>query len=400
MGLIKGKSTSMAIRNWLLLASIGVGISPSFECAAEASESPSGASPAPLVFVHGIKGSELVESLPGDQRETVKWLTLSGALGLSTPDLSLEPRFVDGTQPFGGLHPGRILSSIRVVPYLFEVDVYGSWLKEAKRMGRPFYPFSYDWRRDLLETTATLAKFLESVKARHGVAPQVVAHSMGGLITLAALNRRPDLFSHVVFAGVPFAGGVGFLEDLHAGVANGLNRTILRPSVLWTFPSVYTLQPLTAADELEDGEGRRVDVDFYATESWCRVRLGPCASGALDPKWQLFLDEALARAKRFRQLLAEVPVAGLPPILVVASKSQPTLVKALKGGSNSVEGWDFASASRAPGDGRVAFDRAMPPSSLPYQLLESEREHTEMLADPIVVDAIKKGAGIAADPSR
>lgn len=40
---------------------------------------------------------------------------------------------------------------------------------------------------------------------------------MGGLITMVALNKRPELFQSVLFAGVPFMPGVGFLEDLHAG---------------------------------------------------------------------------------------------------------------------------------------------------------------------------------------
>lgn len=343
----------------------------------------------PLVFVHGIKGSELMEAREGDSVGVKRWLTLGGALGLSTPDLSLEPRFVDGTQPLGVLYPGRVIASVPIIPHVIEVDVYGPWLDAARGFGRPFYPFSYDWRRDLLETMSTLAKYLESLKELHGVAPQVVAHSMGGLITLAVLNRRPDLFSSVIFAGVPFAGGIGFLEDMHAGTANGLNSTILRPAVLWTFPSIYAFQPLVAKGVVTDADGTELTADFYDVETWCRLHLGPCTSGSLDGPWRPFVEESLGRAKRLRTILTEVPTANLPPVVVLAGKGQPTLVKAIQNGPESVDGWDFQSAAKVPGDGRVAFDHAKPPAELPYRLIETQREHTEMLMDPAMLEAVK-----------
>jgi hypothetical protein len=49
---------------------------------------------------------------------------------------------------------------------------------------------------------------------RKRVLPQVVAHSMGGLVALHVLQRRPDLFHSILFAGCPFEGGVAYIKVL------------------------------------------------------------------------------------------------------------------------------------------------------------------------------------------
>ena len=46
------------------------------------------------------------------------------------------------------------------------------------------------------------AAYLRWISAKHdGTRVQVVAHSMGGLITSAAMNLYPELFHSVLFAG-------------------------------------------------------------------------------------------------------------------------------------------------------------------------------------------------------
>ena len=52
----------------------------------------------------------------------------------------------------------------------------------------------------------------EEGKRRRRVLPQVVAHSMGGLVALHVLQRRPDLFHSVAFVGCPFEGGVAYIK--------------------------------------------------------------------------------------------------------------------------------------------------------------------------------------------
>ena len=75
------------------------------------------------------------------------------------------------------------------------------------------------------------------------------------MITLAALNQLPHLFQSVVFAGVPFTGGISFLPDLTTGEPIGLNRRILSPEILGSFPSVYSLFPLLSEDLPHERKG-------------------------------------------------------------------------------------------------------------------------------------------------
>src|SRR5262249_31382025 len=97
----------------------------------------------PILFVHGVKGSTLV-----DPRGCVRYLTLAQALGLSTPTLALPLGRQGDAQERDGLAAGEILRAVGVPP--FGERVYGPVLTALEAAGRPFYAFAYDWRRDNL----------------------------------------------------------------------------------------------------------------------------------------------------------------------------------------------------------------------------------------------------------
>jgi len=341
------------------------------------------ASPPTLVFIHGIKGARLATDAG-----RVHWLTVAQALGLSTPVLALPTRFGDGGQERDALHPAGVLTTLILVPRLVEIDVYGRWLAAARALGRPFAPFAYDWRRDDAESVADFERFLEGVIRETGRPADVVAHSMGGLITLSLLNRRPDLFRRVVFAGVPFAGGIGFLPDLHVGRATGLNRRIAGPDVLATFPSVFTLFPLVN-EHVVEADGSPSPMDFYDADAWKRLALGPYRPGARrDAAYERFLAEALRRAKAFRASLAPRPDAVFPPVLVVLSDAHPTLVRALRAGPHAEDGIDFTTLPRTDGDGRVSARNAVPPAPIRHEVVVTRNDHAKLLNDAAVVKRI------------
>lgn len=102
-----------------------------------------------------------------------------------------------------------------------------------------------------------------------------MAHSMGGLITFVALNRRPDLFESVLFAGIPFGSSISFLEDMHSGAANGLNKSILSPDVYFTFASPFTFFPANPKESrLVETNGTPIEHDWYSADDWARRKLG------------------------------------------------------------------------------------------------------------------------------
>lgn len=322
----------------------------------------------PMVFVHGIKGASLE-----DDQGRKRYLTGLQGLGLASARLALPLEWGPNGQARDALRPRGVLDKVVVIPGLVQSQVYGPWLKAAARSGTPFHPFAYDWRRDNWESLNKLEKFIEATSAAHGGEPvRVVAHSMGGLLTMAALHRKPELIHSAVFVGVPFPGGIGFLQDLHQGLRTGLNGRILSPEVLATFPSVYSLFPLQT-----DALGEVVDL--FSVEDWRRARLGPYRS---EPPagFEAFFREALKSARAFRELV-ESPLDTDVKIYVVRGEAHPTLARIQRSPDGS---WDFESLPREPGDGRVRATSQVPKNAEVAGVFTTAYEHSLMLNDPAV----------------
>jgi pimeloyl-ACP methyl ester carboxylesterase len=348
---------------------------PSFACNTDRSG-------VPLVFVPGIKGSAL--AAPGGR---LHWLGAAAVLGLSRPRLDLPLHWSGARQDSDGLRATGPLAAVRFLPGL-ESPVYAPWLRRAAALGRPFYGFAYDWRRDNLETLDALRRCVAAIRARHGAGQvEVVAHSLGGLIAWALVNERPQWFAHALFAGVPFRGGIGFLADMHRGVPTGLNGRITSPRMWFSCPSVYAFYPSDRSDCIE-ARGQPLALDFYDAASWVRQGLGIFASPAqATPEHVAFLRRALQQAARFRALL-QPRAARWPRITNVIAGSTPTLGIAIKQGPRSVRGWDLDSAPRECGDGRVCLRNAKLPGGVPGTEVEVDRGHSGLLDSPEIAERL------------
>lgn len=339
--------------------------------------------PAPIVFIHGIKGATLEDA----SGKTV-WMTGWQAMGFSSPPLSLPIQWDDQGQARDSIRATGILKRVDVIPWVLGEEAYGTWIKKATELGGPFVPFSYDWRRDPMETLARFTTFVEETsRLNGGVRVRIVAHSLGGLIAMALLKQRPELVERAVFAGVPFGGGVGFLVDLHGGIPNGLNARILSPEVLFTFPSVYALFPETGKG-LVDAQGAPIPIDFYNAEDWARLKLGAIAEPGAGPAEMNHLKRALAQAKKLRTILSQPSAKSLPPVLVVLSSQTPTRDRVTREGTKSVKGWDFDSADKKPGDGRITAEAAEP-AGVPHETYETRARHSLLLNDSGVIERIR-----------
>lgn len=340
--------------------------------------------PIPLLFLHGLKGSLL-----RDGRGDVAWLTRSQVVGWGRAELGLPLDWKGAIQARDDLRATEALRGVSIIPGLLAQDFYGVWTRAALSWGRPFEEFAYDWRRDLHETAEALEARLDASKQRHGQPAQVVAHSMGGLIALSVLNRRPELFAGAVFCGSPIGGGVGFLEDMHCGPRVGLNARLLDVRTLFSFPSVYTFFP-ESGEGLVDRDGAPLAMDFFDVAAWARMRLGLFAIEAVATAGRAWLEKTLDRAKRYRCLLEARPI-DYPPITVIASQSRPTLDVAMQNGPLAIRGWDFKSRPRVPGDGRVRYVSALVPDGIPSRVRLSTREHSEILNDvALIQDALEE----------
>ncbi|MDZ4678609.1 MAG: alpha/beta hydrolase [Oligoflexia bacterium] len=332
----------------------------------------------PIVFIHGFKGARLI-----NKENKIVWITPLQVLALHTPAIGLPLIWNNNVQEKDGLSVHAAQDDVSVIPGLYRISPYGVLLKAMASWEQPFYSFVYDWRRSNFETLNLFEKFIESIKQKHGSKVKVIAHSNGGMLTLALLNQRPDLFESIVFIGVPFRGGIGFLPDLQVVRAFGLNKRILSPAVLGSMTPVYTSFPLTGHGAL-DKNGVPHLTDYFSVQTWQKNQWGLFkTSKESKEKIEKFMIEALKQAKEFRELMVSKNIS-YPPIKVVLSKTRPTLfaIKALD------KGWDL-NALKKPGDGRICEEDALPPEGIPYTKFYSNAEHSDLINDPKIMGWIR-----------
>jgi len=241
--------------------------------------------------------------------------------------------------------------------------------------------------------------FLESTSAKHnGAKIQVVAHSMGGLNTMFVLNKKPELFHSVLFAGVPFGRGIGFLRDLHSGDSTGLNSKILSPHVIFSFPSVYSFFPGKGDPSLLiDKDHKPLDLSLGEAEDWIKNKISVFSYSDATDHHKQHLIKALHQAEIFRSEIVAKPNVKYPPIAVLASKATPTVRLMMRDGPKSVRGYDLDTPEKAEGDGRVTFKGVHPPTGVPVmKVYTTELGHSDLLSDPqalhILEDLIKESA--------
>lgn len=350
----------------------------------------------PVVFIHGMLGSVLVDS-----SDEIQYLTAGEALGLRTPDLRLPTLWDGDKQPLDDLRPAGPLMRVGLIRHVIDQAVYAPWIEVASHIpGRPFYAFSYDWRRDGNESADQFEKFIETISKRHGKKVQIIAHSMGGIITLVVQNRRPDLIDRVVFAGVPFRGGLGYLDNLYLGTPIGANKNLLSPEVIFSHPGVYSFYPAGQSFEnktlAEDESGKALDIDFLDIDAWQKNGFGPFASQNKSwggEKHKAFLAGTLARIRSFRKKMQPDKSKSYPRALVITSDTYPTLARIRRippASGESVPRWDFDSAAKGQGDGSVLRADAIPPDPIQSEVYLSKYGHSYLLNDPNAQDAIVK----------
>ncbi len=345
----------------------------------------------PLIFIHGMEGGVLVDKKTGQ----TEWVTAPEGLGLSTPDLKLPLKWSNDEIPKqdkDNLIAISPIDRITLIPNIIDVKIYNGILTEGAKKYKNFYPFGYDWRRSNLDSLDDYLRFLRKVVTKNHKPVRVIAHSMGGLLTMAAMQAEPELFDTVFFVGVPFSGGVGFLDNLHQGVSTGINSKILSPEVFSSMPSAYSLFPTEAKTELSDGKNP-IKVDFFNPKDWEDLKIGPFAYDfAYNDQFRNHFTKALKVAKLFRQKIENGKlvkngerIAKQPKVYVIRGKSLSTMMQVVKNGPQSKLGWDFKSAPRQEGDGLVSANSAYPPKGIEYTLFESKYVHSDQLNEPAVL---------------
>ena len=280
-------------------------------------ESSSYSSEVPLVFIPGMKGTHLSyyddeyddhEQQKRQQKQKQRqraWLSFGNLINFPPKADNYFPRSLalpltyheDGetgelVQDRGHLRPDGIVENI--IEYSNDIITGGDdddYSKKNKLLLKlfPFYGqavelfmntkftkrpnvacYDYDWRRPLEELSLDFEKYLD--EKFPGQPVQVVAHSMGGLITFGAMRRNPEKFAPgAVFVGVPFGTGIQYFQDLHRGYFTELNRCRqFLPQAQFTMSSHWSFFPTNkeeAADLFVDVSDNTMNSTFIADKS-------------------------------------------------------------------------------------------------------------------------------------
>ncbi len=343
-----------------------------------------------VVLIPGILGSQLLRP-----DGTQAWLNLGNAFGYH--DLKL-PLTLPLSAARDRLVPGPLLGTDTVLPRVFGFTEYADvvdLLKDAgftagrRRADRPdYHVFSYDWRRDLVESARTLHAHLEALAEARGDPEarfNLIGHSMGGLLARYYLRfgtAEPDENAPVTWAGArrirrlvlvsaPNGGSIPALNAILNGERVGLSYTTLAAPVICSMPAIYQLLPPVGASALLH-RGQPLDADLHELSTWERFGWGPFRprslprpAGAADP-WddpetgRAFLGAVLARARALHRALARRPDTPCPTrVLVLGGDCLPTLARAVvaprRGVSPRFEPADpgESEAMHEAGDGRV-----------------------------------------------
>jgi pimeloyl-ACP methyl ester carboxylesterase len=303
-----------------------------------------------IIFIPGYSGSALKRKSTGERI----WLTASEALwGSST----LAPD--EGGLEISGameLIEDGILRKVRVVPLLYKVDIYDSFIEELENRFREkaqVILFSYDWRQDNFKAVTKLDQLVNQLIDNGTRSISIIAHSMGGLITTYYLRygtQEPEMTSErpretwigaakidrAVLAGVPFRGTMVRFQNMQRGAQYGLNTTLMAGQAMSSFPSSYQLLPFFEGSKVLSTDLQPIpdvifDPGYWIRNQWGLLRDDQASPQAVENREQ-FTTRELDRANRFLRLInhSSPDREDLSTrLLHIVGKGRPTLAKVI-----------------------------------------------------------------------
>ncbi len=301
----------------------------------------------PVIIIPGLIGSELVNKTTGDK----VWFDLRRA---KDDDLRL-PISPNLKANKDNLVPGDILREIQLIKLTPKIDIYQKLINTLETDGftegkidfpatggdaDTFYVFPYDWRLDNVENAQILLKKLDNIRTklhRPGLKFNVIAHSMGGLISryaemygkadLTARTMRPTwkgatYFNSISLVATPNAGALTSLDSMINGFSLFGSGKINLPFIqnlsradLFTIPSIYQLLPHTGTARVFDENLKPIKIDLYNTATWEKYGWATYQDADFTKKFdaseqakaKAYFRAVLLRAKQFQAALDAVP---------------------------------------------------------------------------------------------
>ena len=378
----------------------------------------------PVIVIPGILGSKLIDPASGKLvwgafgGGSINPTTPSGARLMALPmqeDARLAD-LVDEVQSAGALDRVQInfaglpISLNAYTKILTTLGAGGYRDEELGEAGAVDYgdehytcfQFDYDWRRDNVENAQRLHRFILDKKALvereiekrfgvtyHDIKFDIVAHSMGGLLTryclrygnadLPADGSIPEVtwagaqhVQRVILVGTPNAGSLDSVKQLVEGVQFAPVLPGFEAAIIGTMPAVYQLLPRTRHGQIVDAKKNQPIGDLFDPKLWERLNWGladprqDAMLGKLLPdvpdaqtRRQIALDHQRKCLVRARHFTAALDSPASPPdgldLYLFAGDAKPTESKiAVNKKKNKLK-----TIAHAPGDGTVLRSSAL-----------------------------------------
>ena len=319
----------------------------------------------PVIIIPGLIGSELINGKTGE----VVWFKSKRA---KDDDLRL-PISPSISRNRDGLEPKDVLRTFKI-GILPKSDVYEGLAKALETSGyaegrwsnpplngyeNTFYCFAYDWRLDNVANARKLIRDIQDLRRKlkkPDLKFDVIAHSMGGLITrYAAMYGDSDIpagrkpvptwagagnFRKIFLLGTPNEGSVRSLDSLVNGVSFfGISINIpffqnLTKFDLFTIPAAYELLPADGTLKAFDENLKPLKIDLYDPATWTKYGWSVIEdkdfakefSPADQKSARAYFVAVLARARAFQEAL-NAPFTGEIPVSInlVGSDCKQTL---------------------------------------------------------------------------
>ena len=203
----------------------------------------------PIIFVPGVAGSELFNidpSLLSEEEKTSGMISPKNEKNMKmiyppigydskkvTEDLSLDTNDTLYTFQQGDL---RNVQSIK--RHAGPFSQYTPLLKNLMTNfpDRPVYLFSYDWRKTNVDSAEKLGQFIDKITDGGKVKVDLIAHSMGGIISAIYLKDNDDKVDKYLSFGTPYEGA----PTTHHYVSNSILVNSFIDSAIKAFTGLDT----------------------------------------------------------------------------------------------------------------------------------------------------------------
>lgn len=172
-----------------------------------------------------------------------------------------------------------------------------------------------------------LIDFLKSLPSNQADVPApergatIIAHSLGGLITRHAVNKHPELFGGVVYAGVPTT-CVNILGPLRNGDEVLLSSKVLTAQVNFTIRTSFALLPLEGRCFFNPETKEEYPVDFFDPQTWVDYRLSPCVGDVLPSMEAAQLGRIDSMISTVASVMPNISMPGRRPSLSRRNKEK------------------------------------------------------------------------------